>query len=72
MLLADIQRAAKVIVEDGTEGFHTASSIVGRDMAVAMLAVHIRHMLNGTSWPEPRDTNANVELHLREAGIVID
>lgn len=38
-----MQEAAKVISDWGSEGYETASRIVGRDVAHGMLSTHIRH-----------------------------
>ncbi|MBX4204802.1 MAG: hypothetical protein KW788_01275 [Candidatus Doudnabacteria bacterium] len=65
-----IQRAAKIITTDGEEGFRRAATLVGEDIALGMLVVHLRHSLNPVKhWPEPVNLEMAIHTILTGKGI---
>jgi len=59
-LVDEIHAAAKIIRADGTDGFQSATRIVGQDMALAMLIVHLRESHNIGRFPDAEDTTERV------------
>jgi len=67
-----MMEAAKAIEADGVDGFETATKIVGRDIAVGMLIVHLRANFGGrNSQPAKPSIDGAVYRSLDSEGITI-
>ncbi|MFA5358649.1 MAG: hypothetical protein WC310_02385 [Patescibacteria group bacterium] len=68
MISEVLQRAAKILETDGIKGINMVIEIIGKDMAVAMLVMHLRYNLgSGDHCPdEERISAAVTEILERE------
>ena len=66
-----LHSAAKIIRADGVEGIQSASSLVGRDVALGMLILFLREIHNeNRGWPDLEDTEEKVNEILQQEGLL--
>ena len=68
--IEQLHEAAKIIRADAEEGIQSATAIVGRDVALGMLVIFIRHSINGERFPDADDTTEQVNEILRRSSII--
>lgn len=69
--IEQLHAAASIIRADGVDGIQSATRLVGHDVAMGMLVLHLRQAYNPEGgWPDKGDTAGKVNEMLKREKLI--